>query len=79
MASLTDSLPNASFVVFDTEINDVFKWKKGEQKKIERKCAGGTSFDCVVDYIEKESKEKFDGLVMITDGEAQKPKLPVPS
>ena len=41
---------------------------------MERVSCGGTSFDCVVDYIEKESKEKFDGLVMITDGEAQKPK-----
>jgi predicted metal-dependent peptidase len=66
----------AAFTVvpFDTEVdtNKVYEWKKGQRKKAERVMCGGTCFDAPTDYINK--RGDFDGVIILTDMEAPKPK-----
>ncbi len=60
-------------IPFDTEVQEehVFTWKKGQKRTWERVSCGGTSFDCVADYV---NARKFDGVIILTDMEAPKPK-----
>ena len=51
----------------------IYKWKKGERRKAERVLNGGTNFDSVVNHL-KTCEEKFDGVIMLTDGYAPVPK-----
>lgn len=66
----------AAFTVvpFDTEVNEklVYEWKKGGSRKAERVMCGGTCFDAPTDYINK--RGDFDGVIILTDMEAPKPK-----
>ena len=50
-----------------------FVWKKGKNSKFVRECEGGTNFEAVEDHYRKVSKS-FDGYIVMTDGEAGKPK-----
>lgn len=63
-------------VMVDTEINgetmSLKKAKKGGIKIIGR---GGTDFQCVIDYV-AQSKTRYQGLIILTDGEAPTPTLP---
>jgi len=66
----------ASFTVipFDTTVNEklVYEWKKGKSHKAERVMIGGTCFDAPTEYINK--RGDFDGVIILTDMEAPKPK-----
>jgi len=66
----------ATFTVipFDTEVNEklVYEWKKGQNHKAERVMCGGTCFDAPTEYVNK--RGDFDGVIILTDMEAPKPK-----
>jgi predicted metal-dependent peptidase len=66
-------LAEFTVVPFDTEVPEdkVYVWKKGQSKKTERVSCGGTCFDAPTDYVNKHS---FDGVIILTDMEAPKPK-----
>ncbi len=66
----------AAFTVvpFDTRVDEklVYEWKKGKSHSAERVMCGGTCFDAPTDYINK--RGDFDGVIILTDMEAPKPK-----
>ena len=66
-------LAEFTVVPFDTEVPEdkVYVWKKGQSKKTERVSCGGTCFDAPTDYVNSHS---FDGVIILTDMEAPKPK-----
>ena len=66
-------LAEFTVIPFDTEVpkDKVFIWKKGSSQKTERVSCGGTCFDAPTDYVNKHS---FDGVIILTDMEAPKPK-----
>jgi predicted metal-dependent peptidase len=59
---------------FDTEVDEenAFIWKKGSFPKTLRTRCGGTDFEAPTRFI-KNSKEKFEGYLILTDGGASKP------
>ncbi len=66
-------LAEFTVVPFDTQVEDsnVYVWKKGQNKKAERVMYGGTCFNAPTDYVNANS---FDGVIILTDMEAPKPK-----
>ena len=66
-------LAEFTVVPFDTEVDEskVYVWKKGQNKAAERVLCGGTCFDAPTEYVNKNS---FDGVIILTDMEAPKPK-----
>jgi predicted metal-dependent peptidase len=60
---------------FDTSVDTDSEtdWRSGKTPKANRTRSGGTCFTCVTDHANKNST-RFDGYVIITDGEASKPK-----
>jgi len=52
--------------------DEIFKWEKNKTFPPARVRCGGTSFECVTEYVNQHSGH-FDGLVIITDLEAPKP------
>jgi len=65
----------ASFTVvpFDTRVDEqlVHKWEKGQRIEKTRVMYGGTCFNAPTDYV---NKNNFDGMIVLTDMEAPKPK-----
>tara|TARA_B110000211_G_scaffold127846_1_gene146868 strand:- start:928 stop:1416 length:489 start_codon:yes stop_codon:yes gene_type:complete len=65
----------ATFTVipFDTQVDDslVYQWEKGKSHSAKRVMCGGTDFDAPTEYVNKNS---FDGVIILTDMEAPKPK-----
>lgn len=66
-------LAEFTVVPFDTDVADdkAFVWKKGERRKWERVMCGGTDFDPPTDHC---NKAGFDGMIVLTDLMAPKPK-----
>ena len=66
-------LAEFTVVPFDTEVDEskVHVWKKGQSKKAERVLCGGTCFDAPTKYV---NDNNFDGVIILTDMEAPKPK-----
>lgn len=60
-------------VQFDTELKEVVSLEK-KQKRVEIYGRGGTSFQPIFDYVGKHPE--YDGLIILTDGEACKPTPP---
>ena len=60
---------------FDTEVDEKSetKWKKGRTPEAHRTRGGGTCFDCATEHANK-NRHRFDGYIIITDGEAPKPR-----
>ena len=60
---------------FDTAVDEKSEalWKKGRTPQAHRTRSGGTCFDCVTKHANK-NRGRFDGYIIITDGEAPKPK-----
>lgn len=55
--------------------NDIYTWKKGSQPALLRKKTGGTDFDAPSDvFNDPKNKGRWDGLLIMTDGAAPKPK-----
>jgi predicted metal-dependent peptidase len=85
--SVTDDMLNAFFnelsklakyaeftvIPFDDQVfeNRIYTWKKGETRKWERVLCGGTNFDAPTDYV---NRKGFDGMLVLTDLCAPKPK-----
>jgi len=59
---------------FDTSVDteNSFTWKRGQSHPAMRTRCGGTDFECVTKHANA-NKAKFDGCILITDGEAGKP------
>ena len=55
----------------DVDPNLVYVWKKGTHKKKERVLTGGTCFNAPTDYV---NEHGFDGMIVLTDLYAPKPK-----
>jgi predicted metal-dependent peptidase len=66
-------LAEFTVVPFDTDVAEdkVFVWKKGERRKWERVMCGGTDFNPPTDHC---NKNGFDGMIVLTDLCAPKPK-----
>ena len=64
-------IESCDVIQFDTEIKGFPLSLKKARKTIEIFGRGGTSFQCVIDYIEKH--QEYDGLIIITDGFAPVP------
>ena len=66
-------LAEFTVVPFDTHVDEskVYTWKKGASQKAERVLCGGTCFDAPTEYVNRHS---FDGVIILTDMEAPKPK-----
>ena len=66
-------LAEFTVVPFDTQVDEskVYVWKKGQNKAAERVLCGGTDFDAPTKYVNDNS---FDGVIILTDMEAPKPK-----
>ena len=66
-------LAEFTVVPFDTEVPEdkVYVWKKGQNRKTERVSCGGTCFNAPTDYV---NGQNFDGVIILTDMEAPKPK-----
>lgn len=66
-------LAEFTVIPFDTEVfeDKVYVWKKGERRKRERVLSGGTCFDAPTDYV---NNNNFDGVIILTDMYAPKPK-----
>lgn len=65
-------LKSIDYVVFDTEIKTLKSLKKN-RGNIFIAGRGGTDFQCVFDFVNTHKKKKYDGLIIITDGDAPKP------
>jgi predicted metal-dependent peptidase len=66
-------LAEFTVVPFDTQVDPskVYVWKKGQSKPAERVLHGGTCFNAPTEYVNANS---FDGVIILTDMEAPKPK-----
>jgi len=75
-SELTGLSKHAEFTIipFDTDVDEdkVWVWKKGKKQTWERVLCGGTDFNAPTDYVNK--RGDFDGLIILTDLEAPKPK-----
>ena len=76
-AELRNLARNTEFTTFhfDTEVDEKSEtlWKKNRTPQVHRTRSGGTDFDCVTAHANK-NRNRFDGYIIITDGEAAKPK-----
>ncbi len=76
-AELRNLARNTEFTTFhfDTDVDEKSEtvWKKGRTPETHRTRCGGTDFQCVTDHANK-NRKRFDGYIVITDGEAAKPK-----
>jgi len=66
-------LAEFTVVPFDTNVDEekIYTWKKGASQKAERVLCGGTCFNAPTEYVNRHS---FDGVIILTDMEAPKPK-----
>jgi len=66
-------LAEFTVIPFDTEVDasKVYTWKKGASRTAERVMCGGTCFDAPTEYV---NGNNFDGVIILTDMEAPKPK-----
>jgi len=61
---------------FDTSVDEksLTTWKKRRSMGASRTRCGGTDFQCVTDFMHLPvNRARYDGFVVISDGEAQKP------
>ena len=72
--SSLSKLAEFTIIPFDTDVDPdkVWVWKKGKKHTFERVLCGGTDFDAPTEYVNK--RGDFDGLIVLTDMEAPKPK-----
>ena len=74
-AELNSLAKLAEFTVipFDHQVDEskIYVWKKGENRKRERVLTGGTDFNAPTEYV---NQNGFDGMIVLTDMYAPKPK-----
>lgn len=66
-------IEHVDVVQFDCSLSEVQAFEKAK-KRVEIVGRGGTSFQPIFDFIQK--NYKYDGLIIFTDGDAPKPKKP---
>lgn len=66
-------IEHIDIVQFDCTLGEVQTFEKAK-KRVEILGRGGTSFQPLFDYLQKNSK--YDGLIILTDGEAPEPQKP---
>lgn len=66
-------IEHVDVVQFDCSLSEVQAFEKAK-KRVEIVGRGGTSFQPIFDFVQKNFK--YDGLVIFTDGDAPKPKKP---
>jgi predicted metal-dependent peptidase len=75
-SELRNLTKRASFTTFhfDTsvDIESESEWRKGKTRSASRTRCGGTDFECVAKHA-NDNANRFDGYLIITDGEAPKP------
>jgi len=75
-ANLRNLAKRTEFITyhFDTSVDTESEtsWKSGKAPTVHRTRCGGTDFECVTKHANK-NKNRFDGYIIITDGEATKP------
>lgn len=61
---------------FDTEVDEGSEklWRRGKTPEATRTRCGGTDFECVTKHA-NDNRSRFDGYIIITDGEASKPSV----
>ena len=61
---------------FDTAVDEASEttWRSGKTPEAKRTRCGGTDFECVTKHANA-NRSRFDGYIIITDGEAPKPKV----
>ena len=66
-------LAEFTVIPFDHDVDEskIYTWKKGETRKTERVLTGGTDFNAPTDYV---NNNNFDGMIVLTDMYAPKPK-----
>ena len=66
-------LAEFTVVPFDDKVfeDKIYTWKKGETRQRERVLCGGTNFDAPTEYV---NNNNFDGVIILTDMYAPKPK-----
>lgn len=62
---------NLNIIEFDMEIQKVYSAQKESDVQLEVNGRGGTSFQCVVKYINKNKKYRDNLLIIFTDGYAE--------
>ena len=62
-------------IPFDSKVGEqhIYTWKKGQKRAWERVMHGGTCFEAPTKYV-NESRGKYDGMIVLTDMMAPKPK-----
>ena len=75
-AELKNLARQTEFIIynFDTSVDVKSErvWKRNSTPGIGRTRFGGTCFNCVTDHANK-NKNRFDGYLIMTDGEAAQP------
>jgi predicted metal-dependent peptidase len=66
-------IEHVDVVQFDCSLSEVQAFEKAK-KRVEIVGRGGTSFQPIFDFVQKNFK--YDGLIIFTDGDAPKPKKP---
>ena len=66
-------LAEFTVIPFDHEVDEskIYTWKKGESRKTERVLTGGTDFNAPTEWV---NNNNFDGMIVLTDMYAPKPK-----
>lgn len=66
-------LAEFTVIPFDHAVDEskIYTWKKGETRKTERVLTGGTDFNAPTDWV---NNNNFDGMIVLTDMYAPKPK-----
>ena len=66
-------LAEFTVIPFDDRVfeDKIYVWKKGESRQRERVLCGGTNFNAPTDYV---NNNNFDGVIILTDMYAPKPK-----
>jgi len=76
-AELNNMAKRTTFTVipFDHTVDEesIFEWRRGQSVPPRRFRSGGTDFDAPTRWI-NERKDKFDGLLILTDGECEQPR-----
>ena len=62
-------------IPFDSRVGEkhIYTWKKGQKREWKRVMHGGTCFDAPTKFV-NESRGKYDGMIVLTDMMAPKPK-----
>lgn len=65
-----------TIIPFDASVDkgNIVEWKRGQKPELKRTRCGGTSFECITEYVNAtENRGKWDGLIILTDGECNDP------